>query len=188
MFEKNISLSDLKKSEKIFEEIEKIKKDNAKRFDNFEIKITDGILKLVGKSNTSGFQEGLGGNLRFFKTEFVDKIKTDRDKRHFVLKATEMLCLGEETFDKITSDENFALYESNDKATLIIYDETEIEKAKVQIKKSKKQINVYVFSYDHTVDETDFEDMPKVKVKPIPEVILNVYRKIFKDLYKSKEI
>ena len=58
----------------------------------------------------------------------------------------------------------------------------------MQIKKSKKQINVYVFSYDHTVDETDFEDMPKVKVKPIPEVILNVYRKIFKDLYKSKEI
>jgi adenine-specific DNA-methyltransferase len=188
LFEKSISLSDFKKSEKIFEELEKIKKHNEKRFDDFEVKITDGILKLVGKSNTSGFQEGLGGNLRFFKTEFVDKIKTDRDKRNFVLKATEMLCLGEETFDKIKSDEYFALYESNDKATLIIYDETEIEKVKVQIKKSKKPINVYIFSYDHTVDETDFEDIPKVKVKPIPEVILNVYRKIFKDLYKSKEI
>ena len=30
--------------------------------------------------------------------------------------------------------------------------------------------------------------MPKIKIKPIPEIILNIYRKIFKDLYKFKEI
>ena len=58
----------------------------------------------------------------------------------------------------------------------------------IVLKKNKKVISIYIFSYDHTVDESDFEDIPKVKIKPIPEVILNVYRKIFKELYKPKEI
>ena len=99
-----------------------------------------------------------------------------------------MLCLSEETFDKIISNKDFALYESIDKATMIIFDENEIEEAKKVLKKNKKIISIYIFSYDHTVDESDFEDIPKVKIKPIPEVILNVYRKIFKELYKPKEI
>ena len=145
LFEKNISFSYLNKPDKIFSEIEKIKKHNKKRFDDFEIKITNGTLKMVGKSNVSGFQKGLGGNLKFFKTGFVDKIKTDKDKRDFVRKATEMLCLGEETFDKKISNDQFALYESINKATLIIYDETEIEKAKEYIKKNKKDLKYLYF-------------------------------------------
>ena len=40
---------------------------------------------------------------------------------------------------------------------------------------------IYVFSYDHNYFEEDFEGLEKqFKVKPIPEVILNVYRKIAK--------
>lgn len=144
--------------------------------------------RIINVINGYGKKKGLGGNLRFFKTEFIDKIKTDKDKRDFVRKAAEMLCLSEETFDKIISNKDFALYESIDKATMIIFDENEIEEAKKVLKKNKKMISIYIFSYDHTVDESDFEDIPKVKIKPIPEVILNVYRKIFKELYKPKEI
>ena len=49
-------------------------------------------------------------------------------------------------------------------------------------KKYKKPIVVYVFSYDHSYNEEDFEDLENLKVvKPIPEVILKVYRAIFKE-------
>ncbi|MFA6357406.1 MAG: site-specific DNA-methyltransferase [Candidatus Omnitrophota bacterium] len=188
LFEKKITLSDFRKSENIWGKIDKLKTDNEDRFDDFEIKITDGILKVIGKSNSSGFQKGLGGNLRYFQTAFVQKIKTDKDKRVFVRKATEMLCLGEETFTEIVTNTTHALYESDEKVSLIIYDESEIALAKRELKKITKPTVVYVFSYDHTVDKTEFEDIANVKVKPIPEVILNVYRKIFKDLYKPKQI
>jgi adenine-specific DNA-methyltransferase len=188
LFEKNITFSDLKKAEKILNEIESIKSQHANRFDDFDVKINNGLLKLVGKLKTSGKQNGLGGNLKFFKTSFVDKIKTDKDKRVFVKKATEMLCLAEETFTEVRATNIFGLYESNEKATLIVYDESEIEVAKNAIKKVSKPLTIYVFSYDHLIDHDQFQDISKVKIKPIPEVILNVYRKIFKDLYKSKEI
>ena len=44
-----------------------------------------------------------------------------------------------------------------------------------------KPVSIYVFSYDHTYNEDDFEDIENiVKIKPIPEAILNVYRKVAK--------
>jgi adenine-specific DNA-methyltransferase len=52
----------------------------------------------------------------------------------------------------------------------------ELNKLKVKCKTV-----IYVFSYDHTYDEADFEDLEvPFTVKPIPEAILNVYRKISK--------
>lgn len=134
--------------------------------------------------------ESLGGNLKYFKTSFVANVKTDNDKRVFTNKSAEMLCLAEKTFDKIVNKKGqFALYQNNEQITGIIYDEDYINDFKQEIEKFKKSIVVYVFSYDHTYSEEDFLDIKNlVKVKPIPEVILNVYRKIYKDLYKTKRI
>jgi adenine-specific DNA-methyltransferase len=134
--------------------------------------------------------ESLGGNLKYFKTSFVANVKTDNDKRIFTNKSAEMLCLAEKTFDKIVNKKGqFALYQNNEQITGIIYDEDYINDFKQEIEKFKKSIVVYVFSYDHTYSEEDFSDIKNlVKVKPIPEVILNVYRKIYKDLYKTKRI
>ena len=120
----------------------------------------------------------------------MNKVKTDNDKRVFTSKSTEMLCLAESTFDEVASKKNqYAIFENDEQMTGIIYDEDCISDFKNKVKKYKKPIVVYVFSYDHTYNEEDFEDIKGlVKVKPIPEVILNVYRKIYKDLYKPRRI
>lgn len=134
--------------------------------------------------------DGLGGNLRYFKTSFVVNVKTDNDKRIFTKQSTEMLCLAENTFEKAINKKNqYAIFQNGEKITGIIYDEDYIVDFKEEIKKHKKPVIVYVFSYDHTHNEEDFVDMKNLeKVKPIPEVILNVYRKIYKDLYKPRRI
>lgn len=134
--------------------------------------------------------ESLGGNLKYFKTSFVANVKTDNDKRIFTNQSTEMLCLAEKTFDKIVNKKGqFALYQNSEQITGIIYDEDYISDFKNEIEKFKKSIVVYVFSYDHTYSEEDFTDIKKlIKIKPIPEVILNVYHKIYKDLYKTKRV
>jgi len=44
-----------------------------------------------------------------------------------------------------------------------------------------KRFIVYVFSLDESAREEEFEDVKKlVELKPIPAVILNVYKQIFK--------
>ena len=131
---------------------------------------------------------GLGGNLRYYQTDFVGQVKTDNDKRVLVSHSTEMLCLAENTFDKILARKGaFALYQNKEQMTGIIYDEDVIDDFKKAIKKFRKPLVVYVFSYDHTYNEEDFADITNLlKVKPIPEVILNVYRKIYKTLRKTK--
>ena len=133
---------------------------------------------------------GLGGNLKYYKTAFVDNIKTDNDKRVLTSRSTEMLCLVEATFDEVAHKKGmFAIYENQKQMTGIIFDEDAITDFKKEAIKHKKPFVVYVFSYDHTYNEEDFEDMDNLKVvKPIPEVILNVYRKIYKELNRPRNL
>ena len=132
----------------------------------------------------------LGGNLRYFMGELVGNVKTDNDKRVLTSRCGEMLCLAESTFDEVMSKKGaFAIYENQKQMTGIIYDEDAISDFKKEAKKYKKPFVVYVFSYDHTYNEEDFEDLENLRtVKPIPEVILNVYRKIYKELYKPRHL
>lgn len=133
---------------------------------------------------------GLGDNLRYYTGEMVGNVKTDNDKRVFTSRCAEMLCLAEATFDEMINKKGaFAIYENQSQMTGIIYDEDAIADFKKEAKKFKKPFVVYVFSYDHTYNEEDFEDLENLRtVKPIPEVILNVYRKIYKELYKPRHL
>ncbi len=133
---------------------------------------------------------GLGGNLHYYKTDFVNQVRTDTDKRKLVNKSTEMLCLTENTFNKVLEEKNlYAVFQNSEKITGIIYDEDAIDDFNTAIKKLKKPLTIYIFSYDHTYNEEDFENIANhVEVKPIPEVILNIYRKIYKKIRKPKQL
>lgn len=126
--------------------------------------------------------DGLGGNLRYFKTEFVDAQATDRNKKNLVDKSTEMLCLKECCFNEIKVGKEYRMFDSYEGKRLgIIYDDDGIEPFKKELKKIDKKFVVYVFSLDESAREDEFEEVADlVELKPIPAVILNVYRKIFK--------
>jgi len=122
------------------------------------------------------------GNLKYFKTDFVDAQPTDRNKRKLVDKSTEMLCLKEDCFDVVMKSHEFKIFtDSQGKNLGIIYDDDGIEPFKKEVKKLKKKFVVYVFSLDESAREEEFEDVADlVELKPIPAVILNVYKRIFK--------
>ena len=126
--------------------------------------------------------KGLGGNLKYFKTSFVDSEPTDRNKKKLVDQSTEMLCLKEDCFTETGSEQYFKIFR-NDRGNYlgIVYDDEGIEPFKNEVRRLRKKINVYVFSLDESAREEEFEDLADlVSPKPIPEVILNVYRRIFK--------
>jgi len=125
---------------------------------------------------------GLDGNLRYFKTDFVNAEQTDDNKRKLVDKSTEMLCIKEDCFDESIKGENFRMFTNSQNRHLgIIYDDDGIEPIKKEIRKLNQKFVVYVFSLDDSAREEEFEDVKNlVELKPIPAVILNVYKRIFK--------
>lgn len=125
---------------------------------------------------------GLGGNLKYFKTDFVDyKESTDRNKIKLTKEAVEMLCVKEGTFESVLNDEDFKIFKNHDHYTGIIFDQLVIEDFKKAIKDIKGKISVYIFSLGDDSFEDEFEDIKqKVKLSPIPEAILKVYRRIYK--------
>jgi len=125
---------------------------------------------------------GLGGNLKYFKTDFVDAEQTDENKRKLVDKSTDMLCLKEDCFEKLEEGHEFKIFTNGQNKLLgIIYDDKGIVPFKETAKKINKRLVVYVFSLDESAREEEFEDIRNlVNLKPIPAVILNVYKRIFK--------
>lgn len=141
------------------------------------------IKKVIeGYKNLKGEQvEALGGNLKYFKTDFVDAEQSDKNKIKLTRQATEMLCIKEGTFELVHDGEDFKIFKNSNHYTGIIWDQLAIPEFKKTIKNIKGKFSVYVFSLgDETFDE-EFKDVrQKVKLSPIPEAILRVYRRIFK--------
>ncbi|MFH1457448.1 MAG: site-specific DNA-methyltransferase [Patescibacteria group bacterium] len=182
---------------------------------NNENKIAEEIIypriqKIIGgykKDNKGEVIKGLSGNLKYFKTDFVDyKESTDRNKIKLTKEAVEMLCVKEGTFEEVmkpasakaTVGRDFKIFKNHDHYTGIIFDQLAIADFKKAIsaiggspakdghgasggKDIKGKISVYIFSLGDDSFEDEFEDIKqKVKLSPIPEAILKVYRRIYK--------
>jgi len=138
---------------------------------------------ISGYKNIKGEKvKGLGGNLKYFKTEFVDfEQPTDKNKMKLTQEAIEMLCVKEETFEKVLDQKNFKIFKNSEHYTGIIFDQLAIPAFKEKIKDIKGKFSVYIFSLGDETFYEEFEDIKqKVKLSPIPEAILRVYRRIFK--------
>jgi adenine-specific DNA-methyltransferase len=137
---------------------------------------------ILGYKSGSTQVEGLGGNLKYYKTSFVDRVVTDADRRDFVVHATEMLCLAEETFDeKKLVIGKYAIYSNVSKTTAIIHDEDHISEVREELRSIKGKLIIYVFTYDNVYDGEDFDDLNgDFVIRPIPAVILNVYSRVMR--------
>lgn len=125
--------------------------------------------------------KGLPANLKYYKTNFVPADPTDKNKIALTEKATEMLCVKEDTFEEVKSTKQYKIFRNKKRYTGIVFDHQAIDNFKKEITKIDGKFSLYIFSLgDDTFDE-EFEDMKKkVKLSPIPEAILRVYRRIFK--------
>jgi adenine-specific DNA-methyltransferase len=139
-------------------------------------KVIEGYKNLKGE-----WAEGLGGNLKYFKTDFVDAEPTDKNKIKLTKQAIEMLCIKEGTFELVQDKDSFKIFKNNKHYTGIIFDQAAISEFKKTIENIDRSFSVYVFSLsDETFDEEFSDVRQKVKLSPIPEAILRVYRGIFK--------
>jgi len=128
-----------------------------------------------------GKKKGITANLRYFKTDFIEKSNVSDDtRRNLVKKSTEMICVKESTFKKSYDNQKFKIYHNSSSVTGILFDLDAVDEFKEKLEKAGLPSSIYVFSLTNDVYDEDFIDLNvKHSLKPIPEGILEVYRKVF---------
>ncbi len=135
------------------------------------------------KNKNSEKVEGLNGNLKYFTAyDFIEAKETDRNKRKLVNQSTEMLCIKESAFELVQENEDFKIFRNHDKYLGIIFHEDSISDYIKAIKKIKGHFHTYTFSMTDDPRKEEFVDVAdKVTLCAIPDIILKVYREIFKE-------
>jgi len=125
---------------------------------------------------------GLGGNLKYYTCDFVEAKPTDLCKRKLVNECTEMLCIHENTFEPVQDSSDFKIFKNANQYLGIVYYEDAINDFKKALTKIKGPCNAYIFSMTDDPHKSQFADVAgEVTLCAIPEVILKVYREIFKE-------
>lgn len=79
LLEKNVTLTVLKKADRLLAEIEKIKSDNAAQFDSIKVGIDKGVIKVEGLKKKGETIEGISVNVKYYKTSYIPKSSDDED-------------------------------------------------------------------------------------------------------------
>jgi len=139
---------------------------------------------------------GLNRNtLRYYKTDYIPRERTQKNMRDLVAAATDLLCIKEDLYEEQKNFGRFKLkphlaryYNDGRKHMLIIYREELIDEIAEEIKNldfGGKRLKIYVFSpgrYPFTDNFSEVED--KVELVALPAAIYDAYQKV---LPKRKE-
>lgn len=129
--------------------------------------------------------DGTGNNLKYFKTSFVannrnkDQLKIDITKR-----CTEMLCLKEGIFNLIKEEADYKIFQQGNRYLAVYYDfaNASLDDLKEEMNALKGEKVLYCFTVDnHGLDKANFRGWKNIRLEPIPQKILDVYKRIFKN-------
>lgn len=127
--------------------------------------------------------EGLGGNLKYFKTSFVkNSISRDDLKIRITRECTEMLCLREGIFEEKKAKDDYRIFEQNGRVMAVYYalERDGLEQLKKELDKMKGEKILYCFTLDPLgLNKNDFADWRGVSLEPIPQKILDIYEDIY---------
>ena len=139
-----------------------------------------------GYSNVSGLK---ANTLRYYKTDFISRERTQKNMRDLMAAATDLLCIKEDlyeeqkTFGRFKLKPNLARYFYNEQNhMLIIYREELIDEIAEEIKNldfGKMRLKIYLFSparYAFTDNFREVED--KVELVALPAAIYDAYQKV----------
>lgn len=139
---------------------------------------------IKGYKNKKGeIIDGLGGNLKYYKTAFVkNSISRDDLKMRITRECTEMLCLREGIFDEVKAKPDYHIFEQNGRIMGVYYsmERDSLAQLKKELDKMEGEKILYCFTFDPLgLDKNDFADWQGVSLEPIPQKILDIYEQIY---------
>lgn len=144
------------------------------------------IFKIInGYKNLKEEQiEGLGNNLKYFKTSFVkNRPNKDQLKIEITKQCTEMLCLKEGIFNLKTATKDYKIFEQNNCYMAVFYDfaNASLDELKKQMNALKGEKILYCFTLLEKLETINFKGWKDIRLEPIPQKILDLYLEIFKN-------
>ena len=154
-----------------------------------------------GYTTPKGVQvAGLKQNtLRYYKTDYISRDRTQRNMRDLVAAATDLLCIKEDLYEEQPTFGRFRLkpqlaryfldkpsgkadYNNGRKHMLIIYREELIDEIAAEIKTldfGGKRLKIYVFSPGRYAFNDNFREVEdKVELVALPAAIYDAYQKV----------
>lgn len=132
------------------------------------------------------YSDGIPANLRYFKTDFVEKGKTTDDTREaLITECCDMIRIRENAFEYVASTPEYRFYKNDNVFVSIIFDQfaiTETWEKVEELNKDKLPVHCYNFSYNRHANEEEIPEDTELEwtACSIPETVLEVYRKIFR--------
>ena len=126
-------------------------------------------------------------NIKYYKTAFIGKNNilnaTDEDKVELAHNAGALLAIAENTLELVRQNRYYQLFEDGNKErnTAVYFREelNKFEEFTKMVKGLKKKATIYVFSWGNEEFSDDFTYFKDVKVKTIPQPILEIYKNIY---------
>lgn len=145
------------------------------------------------RTDGTNYSDGIPANLRYFKTDFIEKSEdTDENRISLTKRCYELLQIKESCYESQKSNiESLKIWRSNNKLLAVIfdrYDNTDDQKYISEITgfaRNSDEIVVYRFSIDGNLD-MDISALKNARLEEIPEEILKTFNQIFKPKKKRK--
>ena len=134
------------------------------------------------KNNKGKVIKGIGGNLKYYKTILIPKsYNRDEMKIRITEECTEMLCIREGIYEEIRNKSAYKIFKQGKKIMAVYYflSQKELPALKKELDKMEGEKILYCFTLDSLgLNESDFEDWKEVRLEPIPQKILDIYKEI----------
>lgn len=139
----------------------------------------------INRINNAINQLGNKSSLKYYRTEFVDYIGT-KDQLYYDLteKCVPMLCVKDNTFEKIESNEEYDIYSNKEKTkfSCVYFDVfgTKYDEFINKIENIEGEKMLYIFSFGDSVDTERLKNVKDYSIEPIPHKIVELYKKVVK--------
>ena len=145
------------------------------------------ISKVIeGYNNVPGLK---ANTLRYYKTDYISRDRTQKNMRDLVAAATDLLCIKEDLYDEQKTFGRFKLkpqlaryFNNGKKHMLIVYHEELIDEIAEEIKNldfGKMRLKIYVFSPGRYAFNDNFREVEdKVELVALPAAIYDAYQKV----------
>lgn len=145
--------------------------------------------RIKGVIQGYGEVPGIPANVRYFRTDFVSKAKTDDQTRvKLVERSEQMIAVREGTFDVAHQRESLTILKNTHSYSAIVYDQDAIPSLIEFLNdiSDSNHVSIYVFSLSNDNYASDFTALHRsYELRPIPESLLAVYRRVFDSRTKS---
>lgn len=202
LYSQKINLTVFKKADLVLKKINLIKETNKDNFNKIKIEIKDNSINVWGETKKGNFIKGLtNNNLRYYRTEFVGSTKTEQNKRLLTQASTDLLCIKEDCYTDITSENGFdsslcKLFtnERGKYLVVVFHSRKELAIIELLVKLIKsltdisEKIRLYAFSPEKETLVADFWEVANIiEAVPLPEAIYNAYRATFRTIKLNRK-